>query len=77
MSATELSDVGTQTEHIPNMNLLSECSGSRERVERTLSLLVAESGAVGGYLYTVQEGEAGSAFEVGEQERPPGMDDVV
>jgi hypothetical protein len=40
-------------------------------------LLIAESGAAGGYLYTVQEGGPSCTFEVGDQERPNGLDDVV
>jgi hypothetical protein len=77
MSTTELSEVGTQTGLIPHINLLAECSGSRERVEQTLALLISEIGATGGYLFTVQEAGPVCSFEVGVQERPSGLDEVV
>ncbi|MBN1655540.1 MAG: serine/threonine protein kinase [Deltaproteobacteria bacterium] len=77
LSAAEISEEDTQTDCFPSIGLLADCHSSRERFEQTLSLLVEQSGAAGGYLYAVQDEGATRVYEISDQAPPPGLDDVV
>ncbi len=58
-------------------DMLTDCQGPRERAEVALQILVEQSGAWGGFLYTIQRDGPSLSATSGEQPTPADLDPMV